>query len=160
MVTCLSGEKEKTVTIRGVDRELYAKALALAKELGKSAGEMINEALRLLLTQTMAAATALTKAAHAGRELIEGVKEVAGAEHVVSGVGELVVKKADLEAIDKPVVFKGIRRLVFEDDVDYSLFEGKVRSIVMCDEVLVPKAYPKLKVAEKCRMIGKLAEKA
>ena len=156
----MSGEeKEKTVTIRGVDRELYSRALALAREVGKSAGEMINEALRLLLSHTMAAATAITRAAEAGREIIQGVKEVAAAEHVVSGVGELVVRRADLEAVEKPVVFRGIKRLVFDEDVDYELFNSKVRAIVMCDEVQVPKAYPKLKVAEKCRMVGKLVEK-
>ncbi|PCN49791.1 hypothetical protein B6U99_07880 [Candidatus Geothermarchaeota archaeon ex4572_27] len=156
----MSGEeREKTVTIRGVDRELYSRALALAREVGKSAGEMINEALRLLLSHTMAAATAITRAAEAGREIMQGVKEVASAERVVSGVGELVVRRADLEAVEKPVVFRGIKRLVFDEDVDYELFNSKVRAIVMCDEVQVPKAYPKLKVAERCRMVGKLVEK-
>jgi len=148
-------EREKTVTIRGVDKELYNRALALAKELGKSAGEMVNEALKLLLSTATTAATAISKAA----ELVEGVKEAAIPVHVVSGVEELTVRRADLESLEKPVVFKGIKRLVFEDDVDYEVFDSKVRHLIMCGEVQVPKSYPKLKVAEKCKLVGKLSEK-
>ena len=153
-------EERRTITIRGVDRELYAKALALAKAAGRSVGEVVNDALRLLLSTGVAAATALTKAAEAGREFVEELREAAKGVLVVSGVDELTVAKGDLEAVEGSVAFRGVKKLRFGDDVDYELFDRKVASIVMCEEVELPKGFPKLKAASKMRMVAKLMERA
>ncbi|MEM4699765.1 MAG: hypothetical protein QXT74_02285 [Candidatus Nezhaarchaeales archaeon] len=147
------------VTIRGLDRELYARALALAKEAGRSVGEVINDALRLLLSTGMAATAIATKVAEAGRGIVEEFVEGAKGVLTVSGVEELSVSRRDLEAVEGQVSFRGIKRLSFSDDVDYELFERKVASVVMCGEVEVPKGFPKLKAASKMRLVSKLIER-
>jgi len=153
-------EKRKTITIRGVDRDLYAKALALAKEAGRGVGEVINDALRLLLSTGVAAATAMSKVAEAGREIVEGFREAVRGVLSVSGVEELTVSRGDLEAVEGQVSFKGIKKLKFADDVDPELFQRKVASIAMCEEVELPKGFPKLKAAAKMKMVAKLVERA
>jgi hypothetical protein len=154
------GEERRTVTIRGVDRDLYLKALALAKEAGRSVGEVINAALRLLLPMGAAAAEAMSRAAEVGRGFVEEVKEAAKGALVISGVDELAVARRDLEAVEGMVSFRGLKRLRFEDDVDLEVFERKVASIVMCGEVELPRGIPKLKAAAKMKLVSKLVERA
>jgi hypothetical protein len=76
---------------------------------------------------------------------------------VISNVDELTVTREDLESLDSPVAFRGIKRLTFSGDVDWELFNSKVNSIVMCDEVILPKTIPKLKALEKMKLIKKVS---
>lgn len=59
---------------------------------------------------------------------------------MITGVDELTVTKADLQAVDSPPIsFRGIRRLEFADDVDWDTFNSKVSSITMCGVVVLPR---------------------
>ncbi|MCD6323972.1 MAG: hypothetical protein J7L55_02545 [Desulfurococcales archaeon] len=140
-------------SIRGLDDELYERITLLARETGRTVGELFNEAMKFLLAAT-------GKAADVGRQFVEGCKEVAkpveGVE-VVSGVDELEVSSKDLASVERPVEFRNVRRLVFRD-VPYQLFEERVAKIVLCDTVVVPPDYPKLRVAKKCVMVRKIVE--
>jgi hypothetical protein len=86
------------------------------------------------------------------KAFIEGAKGV----RVISNVDELTVTKEDLENLDSQVTFRGIKRLIFNSDVNWELFDSKVSSIVMCDEVVLPKSIPKLKAVEKMRFVKRI----
>lgn len=154
------GEK-KTVTIRGIDKELYERILVLARETGKTVGEIINEAMRLLLTLGPMAIRATAKVAESVvsstkallGELAEEPKDVVE----ITGLEVLEISKQDLESIEKPVIFKDIKKLVIGSDVPFELFNSKVKGIVLCGEVLIPKTYPKLLVATKCKLVKRIA---
>ncbi len=138
-------------SIRGIDDDLYERVSALARETGRTVGELVNEAMKFLLVAT-------GKAAEVSKQFVEGYREVAkvGKDvEVVSGVEELEVTSKDLASMDKPVEFRNIRRLIFRD-VPYSLFEEKVAKIVLCDTLVVPRDYPKLRVAKKCVMVKRI----
>lgn len=151
------------IAVRGVDEDLYRRVSALAKETGRTIGELVNESMKLLLS---AANTALEK----GKELTgttvvlartfgEGLKEGFKDALVISDVEELNLSKKDLEEVPKPVVLKNVKKLIIEDDVPYELFKSKVLSITFCDEVVIPSNYPKLEVLSICRMVKKLTFK-
>ncbi|MFP3196022.1 MAG: hypothetical protein RXQ74_04060 [Caldivirga sp.] len=153
-----SGEEErKQVTIKGVDRELYDKALQLSREMGVTIGELVNMSLRAFLSLADVTSRAVTSisqvVSESGRALMEGARGV----KVISNVDELTVTREDLENLDSPVAFRGIKRLTFSGDVDWELFNSKVNSIVMCDEVILPKTIPKLKALEKMKLIKKVS---
>jgi len=156
-----SNEERKPVTIRGIDKELYRKITLLARESGKTIGELINEAMKLLLTTTSAALEVAAKAGTAvtelGKSVAEGVKEGVADYVEIKDINELVLNANDLRSLDKPLVFRNIGRLVISDDVPYELFDKAVRSIVLVDEVVVPSSYPKLLVAAKCRFVKKIS---
>ncbi|RLG88736.1 MAG: hypothetical protein DRO15_02185 [Thermoprotei archaeon] len=155
--------RRKAITIRGIDKDLYDRILVLARETGKTVGELLNEAMKLLLIIGPVALRATSRVAQgiisASRAITEGVVE--GFQDVieVSGVDELVVTRSDLEQVEKPLVFKLIKRLEFADDIPYELFVSKVKAIILCNEVLIPSTYPKLKVVNICRMVRRIITK-
>ena len=145
-----SEEREKkVVSIRGVDKKLYEEIATLARETGRTVGEVINEAMKLFLTTS-------GKLVELGKAFAEGLKE--GSENAieVGNLDILVVDRRDLKCVDGPIVFKNIKKLVIGRDVPFELFESKVRRIVMCDEVVIPDSYPKLLVARKCYFVKKI----
>ncbi|GGP21452.1 hypothetical protein GCM10007981_13330 [Thermocladium modestius] len=152
------GEK-KQVTIKGVDKELYERAVQLSREMGMTAGELVNKALRAVISLTDAATKTVAGAAQAVGETGKAFTEGARGVKVITGVDELTVTKADLQAVDSPISFRGIRRLEFADDVDWDTFNSKVSSITMCGVVVLPRGVPKLKALEKCSMVNKVEGK-
>ncbi len=157
-----SSEEKKPITIRGVDKELYRKITLLARESGRTIGELINEAMKLLLTTTSAALEAAAKAGTAvtelGKSVAEGVREGVADYIEVKDINELVLNADDLRSLDKPLVLRNIGRLVISSDVPFELFDRVVKSIVLVDEVVVPSSYPKLLVAARCRFVKKITQ--
>ena len=151
-----SEEEKKQVTIKGVDKELYDKALQLSREMGITVGELVNKSLKAFISLVDVTNKAVTSMAQAlsesGRAFVEGAKGV----RVISNIDELTVTREDLESLDSQVTFRGIKRLIFNNDVTWELFNSKVSSIVMCDEVVLPKTIPKLKAIEKMRFVKKV----
>ena len=143
-------KKQNIKSIRGIDDRLYEQLTVLARESGKTVGELVNESMRLLLTL-------VNKTSDVGKALVEGYKEGRRAEdvEVISSIEELEITAKDLESIEKPVEFKNIKKLVFKD-VPYELFDRKVRKIAMCGDVVVPSSFPRLKVARKCFMVTRI----
>ncbi len=157
-----SGENKKVFTIRGLDPELYERFARTARDLGTSVGELMNEAMRVLLSLIVvgkefgkAGTTLLRAPVEAAKNVISKVKDF----EVISNIGELTVSKNDLEALEKPVLFVNIRRLIFEDDVSWELIDAKIKGVKLVDEVILPKHIPKLSFAKKCSMVKKITIK-
>ena len=163
-------EKKKIFTIRGLDPDLYERFTQTAKSLGVSVGELMNEAMKTILTLITigkevggkagkklgkTAATIISVPLDTVKAFIEGLKDF----EVISSIGELSISRTDLESLEKPVIFANIRKIVFEDDVDWGLVDSKVKGIKLVDEVVLPRNIPKLLFAKKCFMIKKLVTK-
>ncbi len=155
-----SEERSKRVfSIRGLDPEVYDRFAKVARELGVSVGELMNEAMRFMLSLVSLGTLAGVEGVKLLMKSLRGIKEVAkslGNVEVISGLDELEVSKEDLESIDKPVIFMNIKKLVFKEGIDRGLIESKVRGIKLVDEVVVPKSIPKLVVARKCSMVKRI----
>ena len=152
-------DRRSTITVRGVDRELYEELVRLARETGRNIGDLVNVAMKLLLANVKAGIELIGKKVEEARQAVEQAAQEAEAL-VVEGVDELTVSRRDLLEAPKPVVFKGLRRLVFEDDVDAETFESKVKAIVAVDEVEVPEKVPKLLVASRCRLVKRISSRS
>jgi len=154
--------RTRIYTIRGLDPELYERFSKIAKEIGTNIGALMNEAMKNVialvevgkdLSKTgLVIATAPIKAAK------EAAKEIKDFE-VISGVNELEVSKDDLEALDKPVVFTNMNKLVFTDDVTWEVIDRKVKAIKLVDEVVIPKHIPKLLLVKRCSMVKRIIVK-
>lgn len=157
----MSGEEKskRVFSIRGLDPEIYDRFAKVARELGVSVGELMNEAMRFMLSLVSVGTVAGVEGIKLLMKSLRGVKgihESLGNVEVISGLDELEVSREDLESIDKPVIFMNIKKLVFKEGIDRGLIESKVRGIKLIDEVVVPKSIPKLIVARKCSMVRKL----
>ncbi len=152
-------ERRKTVSIRGVDEEVYGKLVATAKSLGKSIGEAATEAFKLFILTVDAASKsldeAISKSKEVGNALVEGIKEEMAV--TVGNIDELTITKKDLEAAGRKVIFRNVRKLVFAEDVNLNTFNKYVDSIIMCDELVLPSSIPKLSALSKCRYVKKVS---
>lgn len=152
-------EEKKTVTVRGVDEELYKKAVVTAKQTGKTVGEVINQALKNFFTVTESATrtvtTAVSHVTETGKAFIEGFKEAGKDVVEVADIEELTIDKEELIGIGKPVSFRNVKRLVLrnvtQEDVDKYIY-----SIVGVDEIVIPPTVNKLKLLQKCRLVKKI----
>jgi predicted DNA-binding protein len=162
MVTLMPGDeeaKQKVTTVRNIDETLYTRALELAKKMGKPVGEVINEALRMLISTVEYTATMpgylAKELSERGRTAIESLKEDKKAT-VISDLEELEVNAKDLEEVEGKVVFRNIKRLIIGGDVTPELFEEKIAGIVMCDELFLPPSIPKLKALRRARLVRRV----
>ncbi|WP_054853827.1 MULTISPECIES: hypothetical protein [Vulcanisaeta] len=142
-----SGEESserKTVTIRGLSTDIYDRVSRLARETGTTIGEIVNEALRRYITTLENISRAIDNMISAGNVV------------VISGVSSLTVTRADLEALDKPVIFKDMDELIFTEDVNNDIIRSKVARIVNVNTVYVPKSVSTLLIASKSELVKKI----
>lgn len=139
------GEEKKIISIRGIDKKLYEELSRMAKELGKTVGELINEAMAFIISL---------------REGVEaaGIKFKEGLESSlcihISNLGELTVTRKDLEDAYKPVIFRDIKTLKFSENIDEELFEDKVKRIIKVNTLIIPNNLSKIKVLSKCLYVN------
>ncbi len=161
------GSREKVYTIRGLDSDLYERFTKTAKELGVTVGDLMNMAMSNLLVTLEASKDSAQKLSNAISKLTEKLKAAQSSAFrtvissiadfdLISDIDELTVTRADLESLDKPVVFSNIKRLVFANDVDWNLINSKVRSIKVVNELVVPKGVPVLQLAKKCQLVKRI----
>ena len=146
-----SGSEEnnerKTVTIRGLSTDIYDRVSRLARETGTTVGEVVNEALRRYIATLENISKAIDNMIRAGDVVM------------ISGVSSLTVTRADLESLDKPVVFRDMDELAFADDVNNDLIKSKVAKIVNVNTVYVPKSVSTLLIASKSEFVKKIVPK-
>ena len=168
----MSGEGEedrssRVYTIRGLDPELYERFVRTARELGVTVGDLMNMAMGDFLVSLEASKDFSQRLSQKPARLAEKIRSAnaAALRTIVSAVGdfdlisdieELTVTRADLESLERPVVFSNIKRLVFAQDVDWQLINSKVRSIKLVDEVVVGKGVPVLQLAKKCQLVKRI----
>jgi predicted DNA-binding protein len=145
-----SGEESserKTVTIRGLSTDIYGRISKLAKETGTTVGEIVNDALRRYIATLENISRAIDNMIRAGDVV------------VISGVSSLTVTRADLESLEKPVIFKDMDELVFADDVTNDLIKNKVARIINVNTVYTPKSVSTLLIASKSELVKKIVPK-
>lgn len=143
-----------TITIKGVDKEVYRAFVSLAKLMGKTTGELATEAFKLYLSVMGLFGGAFATAARAIKGLGDMVERMAF--QTIGGFEALEVDRSMLEVANRPLLFMDIGRLVIKPDVDEGLIEEKVFGIIDCDVVELPPGLPRASVLRKCRFVRKV----
>jgi hypothetical protein len=144
--TLNSKEGKRGVFIRGIDREVYSRVVEVARSMGKTIGEVTNEAYKLFIA-TVEGMRGISRA------FMEGVKGV----EVIGNIDELEVTGEDLAKLNRKVVFKEVKKLLLKN-IDEDTFDKYVEKIVSVNELIVPKELSKLRILAKCSWIGKLIQ--
>ena len=147
-------EKSKVTSIRGIDQTLYSRITAIAKEMGKTVGEIMNEAMRFYLVMCEMSSEVGKSLDRTARAFMEGFRE--GVTVAIADLEEVHISKADLEKLKRKVRIHFVKRVVFDSDVDEEAFDKYVSYISDCGEVVVPASIPKLLVYSKCRRVTKV----
>lgn len=152
-------DKKKTITVRGVDKDLYERITNIARNSGKTVGEVINESIRTFLAfggkigEKIDEST--QKVLYIGKSFIEGYKEAGKELIIISDLEELHLNKNEIMSAGKPISFRNIKKLVLED-VDQDTINKYIDSIISVDEVVVPSSINKLTLLPKCKFVKKI----
>ena len=120
------------VTIRGIDDGVYSLFSAEARRRSVPIGELVTQVMRIFLEET------------------------SEKQYTIEGLDELTITKAELESVGGPIVFKGVKTLTIDKDVDWEIFDKYVDEIRKSKTVVIPKSLSKLQVLTKCRNVDKV----
>lgn len=150
-----NNENKKTITIRGIDEKLYRKLTEIARNSGKTVGEVANQAFRTFLELSNTAKQTASSVIESGKSFLEGFKEGMGNFIVISDIDELTVNKEELAEAGKPIIFRNIKRLTLlgVTDVDIANYVQEINNV---DELIVPPNINKIKLSQKCRMVRRI----
>jgi len=140
-------ENKDIISIRGVNKDLYQKLSAYAKEAGMNIGEVINNAMAAFLATIEGIRTT-------SRELIEGIQK--GMNIYIGDIDELKVEARDLEEVENLVILRNIKKLEISEDIDQELFNRKIKRIVNVDELVIHGKLSKFQVLAKSFRIKRL----
>lgn len=142
-----SGNVDKeNISIKGIQKSLYVKVKNLARETGKSVGDITNDAFKVVL-----AAASETK--KAGEEFFQAITE--GKATYVQDLNSIEITGPEIAKNNKKVTFKNIGNLVFKD-ISEADFDSYVESIVNVKILEIPKVVSKFKVLERVKYVDNL----
>ena len=158
----MSNENEnekKVITVRGVEKDLYERILQIARNSGRTVGEVINDAIRTFLAFSERIQGKIDettqRAIGIGKAFIEGYNEAGKEIIIISDLEELHVNKNEIISAGKPVSFRDIKKLVLED-IDQDIINKYIDSIISVDELVVPSSVNKLLLLQKCKFVKKI----
>lgn len=141
-------EKEDTgnISIKGVQKRLYDRVKNLARETGKTVGDITNDAFKVVL-----AAAGETK--KVGEEFIQAVRD--SKSTYVQDLNAIEITGSELAKNNKKVNFKNIQNLTFKD-VTETDFDNYVESIVNVKNLEIPKGISKFMILERVKYVDSL----
>lgn len=142
-------ETKAIVTIRGLDKNLYLELMSLAKQAGKTIGEVINEAMELLISL----GEGVIATGEKFKESLESTLLVQ-----ISDIEDLTLTRRDLLDSRGQLLVRKIKKLVISKDIDEDIFDKKIRKIISVQELHIPKTLSKIKVLSKSSKIKRIIE--
>ena len=104
-----SGEEKKdskNVSVKGISKDIYRKILQLARDTGKSVGDLTNDAYKALLSTA-------DGAVEVSRTFVQSARE--SKVQIISNIGELEMSGKEISDLKKKVSFRGMKKLVITD---------------------------------------------
>ncbi|MEM0127632.1 MAG: hypothetical protein QXO03_00900 [Thermoplasmatales archaeon] len=140
-------EKEwENVSIKGVQKSLYDRMKRLARETGRTIGEVTNDAYKI----TLSAASETKKV---GEEFFQGLSE--RRVIFIHDLRKLEITGEELKGYNKKVAFRNIENLSFKD-LSRDDFDRYVDSITNVKSLSIPKEIPKFDVLEKSTFVDEI----
>ncbi|AEB94823.1 hypothetical protein [Metallosphaera cuprina] len=153
-------KQNRTVTIRGVDSKLYERLVNVARDTGRTVGEITNQAISNFLTLVSEAEMITYNVKDGikstGKAFLEGINESKKDVIVVSNIGEVTVFKLEMISAKKPVSFRNIGKLILPD-LDEETLEHYVDSIISVDELVIPPSINKLTLMRKTKFVKRIS---
>ncbi len=141
-------DEKKSVSIKGVKKDVYQRMMHLARESGKTLGEITNDAYRTFIST-------VDGARHVSQSFIDGAR---GSKITsIENIRNLTLSKKDLEEIGHPVDIRNIDDLTLEG-LDNDGFEKYVRAITGVRNLTIPKGLSKSKVLIRARFVDNIVQ--
>ena len=151
----------RVTSVRGLDRDLYMRMVSIAKSLGKTTGELINEAIRLYLALIEGPGITIRKAVGILSSLSQAFKEGLKETELIwiKNIDEIELTRQEIERLGKKVLISNVKKVIFSEDVDEEVFDRFIYRIIACGEVIVPRQISRIIVYSKCQFVDKISYK-
>ena len=144
----MSEKTLKTITVRGIDSNIYDQFSKTIQSAEMNIGSAINKMMYDVMKDFDEVFPDLSA---------ENLRsEVKKSKISITGSNFLSINKDDLISADKRVSFSHIEHLRFEADITKEIFIEYVRSVNHCDFVEVPSILPKLIVLSRINHSNKV----
>lgn len=151
-------EEKVSITIRGIDKELYENISKKAKELNITIGNLFNEAMKEFLSMLDDGLDAFQKITDRTVTSIRANIPAQTSSIIIKNIGEIKLTAADLSKADKPIIIINVKKVELSNDVTEELFREKIKAIKFSDEVVVPKNISIILVAQRCQLVKKITQ--
>ena len=139
-------DERTTISVKGVSKDIYERMSRIARETGKTLGEVTNDAYRVFIG-TFEGAVGIS------REFIKGAKSTH--VHVVSNIKKLEMSGEDIRELGGKVSFRNIESLTL-NDISQEDFESRVDSILQVKKLTLPRGIKKSSVVVKCNFVDSI----
>jgi len=139
---------DETISVKGVKKDLYEKIKKIARESGKTIGEVTNESYKLFVSTT-------NSIIETGQQFIEGLNE--SGTFVISDISKLELSGEEIRKINKKISFRNIDNLKLRD-ITESDIDNYIASFVNIKTLEIPPGINKLKILEKSRFLGEIIQ--
>jgi hypothetical protein len=137
---------DETISVKGVKKDLYEKIKEVARESGKTMGEITNDAYRMFVSTT-------SSVIETGGQFIQGIKEAQVL--TISNIDNLEITGQEIKSYGKKIGFRNIGALKIKDISEKDL-EDYIVSILNVKKLEIPKDLNKLKILERSKFIGEI----
>lgn len=120
-----NSEEKKNISVKGVSKNLYNRILNIARDSGKTLGEITDDAYSSIVA-TVDGALNVSKA------FVEGTRK--GTSKIIENIKNLELTEKDLSDIGQRVTIRNVEHLVLKDMSD-SAFNSGVNLIVHVNEL-------------------------
>ncbi|MEM0195707.1 MAG: hypothetical protein QW364_03310 [Thermoplasmatales archaeon] len=139
-------EDKESVSIKGIQKNLYERMKSLARETGRTVGEVTNDAYKIALS-------AASQTRKVGEEFFQGLSEKR--VMMVRDLKKLDISGEELREYKKKVAFRNIEELTFKN-LGKEDFDQYIDSITNVKILSLPKEIPKFDVLEKCTFVDEI----
>ena len=139
-------DERTTISVKGVSKDIYDRMSRIARETGRTIGEVTNDAYRVFIG-TFEGALGIS------REFIKGAKSTH--VYVVSNIKKLEMSGEDIKELGGRVSFRNIESLTFKD-ISQEDFDSRVDSILQVRKLTLPHGIKKSSVVVKCDFVDNI----
>lgn len=140
--------EKKSVSIKGVKSDVYNRMMRMAKDSGRTLGELTNDAYRSFLAT-------VEGARNVSKSFIEGAGSAM--PKTIENIKRLEITRKDLEEINHKVSLRNIDELTLKD-IDDETFEKFIISIVGIKKLMIPSMLKKSKVILRSSFVDEIIQ--
>jgi len=141
-------DNSETISVKGIKKDLYEKIKEIARETGKTIGEITNESYKMFVTSA-------NTVKEAGEQFIHGIKETNVL--FISNIENLEITGEEIKNYGKKISFRNIKNLKITD-ISENDFENYIDSLINIQKLTIPKNINKLKVLERSKFINEIIQ--
>ena len=139
-------DEKKNISVKGVSKNLYNRVLNIARDSGKTLGEITDDAYSSIVAT-------VDGAVNVSKSFVEGAKK--GSSKIIENIKNLDLTEKDLADIGQRVTIRNVEHLVLKDMSD-SAFNSGINLIVHVNDLEYVDTIKKTSILLKSKFVDRI----